>query len=90
MSWWLVGALQVSLVIHAVLLVVCLWRVWHGRDMFDRLMGADLVGTLVLAQLVLLAMLTGNTLLVDVALGLVVLGFIGTVAIARYLGEAED
>lgn len=90
MSRWLVLVLQTSLGIHVVLLMVCLWRVWRGRDMFDRLMGADLVGTLVLAQLVLLAMLTGNTLLMDVALGLVVLGFVGTVAFARYLAETED
>lgn len=90
MSEWLALALQISLGVHGVLLGVCLWRVWRGRDMLDRLMGADLVATLVIALLVLGAMLTGNTLWLDVALGLVVLGFVGTIALARHVAERED
>jgi multisubunit Na+/H+ antiporter MnhF subunit len=88
MSGWLTIAVTAALAAHGVMLAVCLWRVWRAEEAFDRLVAADLVGTLVLAGLVLVAVRTGNAIFIDVALGLAVLGFVGTAALARYLGES--
>ena len=47
--------LSISLGIHVALIAVSVYRVWHGENLIDHLMGADLVTTLMLAILVLMA-----------------------------------
>jgi len=79
--------LHAALIIHVALLAVCVWRVWRGENAIDRLIGADLIGTLTLAVLVLIALITTNSIYIDVALGLAALGFIGTIALARYMAD---
>jgi len=78
-------ALGASLAIHIAMIAVCVWRVWNGENAIDRLIGADLIGTLILAVLVLVALILYNSIYLDVALGLAVLGFISTVALAKYI-----
>ena len=81
--------LYVALLVHICLLAVVLWRVWRGENVIDRLMGADLMGTLTLAVLVVLALIEGDSIYVDVALGLAALGFIGTIALAKYVADEQ-
>jgi len=81
--------LHAALLIHIALLAVCVWRVWRGENAIDRLIGADLIGTLTLAALVLIALITANSIYIDVALGLAALGFIGTIALARYIADQQ-
>lgn len=78
-------ALQASLAIHILLIAVSVWRVWRGENVIDRLIGADLIGTLILSVLVLVALILVNSVYLDVALGLVLLGFVGTIALAKYI-----
>jgi multisubunit Na+/H+ antiporter MnhF subunit len=79
--------LQISLAIHVLLIALCVWRVWRGENVIDRLIGADLIGTLILAILVLVALILSSSIYLDVALGLAALGFISTIALARYIVE---
>lgn len=79
--------LHVSLAIHVLLLGVCVWRVWRGENVIDRLIGSDLVGTLMLAILVLVSLIRGQPFYIDVALGLAPLGVIGTIAYAKYVAD---
>jgi multisubunit Na+/H+ antiporter MnhF subunit len=81
--------LHAALLIHIALLAACVWRVWRGENAIDRLIGADLIGTLTLAALVLIALITANSIYIDVALGLAALGFIGTIALARYIADQQ-
>jgi len=79
--------LYTSLIIHLVLVAVCVWKVWHGNNSIDRLIGADLIGTLALAVLVLISLIEQTSIYIDAAVGLAALGFIGTVALARFIAD---
>jgi multisubunit Na+/H+ antiporter MnhF subunit len=81
--------LYLALLVHIGLLAVVLWRVWRGENVIDRLMGADLLNTLVLSMLVLLALIEQDSIYIDVALGLAALGFIGTIALAKYVADEQ-
>ncbi|UCH58788.1 MAG: hypothetical protein JSV61_11285 [Anaerolineales bacterium] len=89
MSTILTYVLYMALLVHISLLVVVLWRVWRGENVIDRLMGADLLSTLTLAVLVLLALIERESIYIDVALGLAALGFIGTIALAKYVADEQ-
>lgn len=85
----LIYALNISLAIHIGLIAVCVWRVGRGENLIDRLIGLDMTATLILAVLVLVTFLTGNVIYIDIALALAALGFIGTIAVARYIADQE-
>ncbi len=80
-------ALNVSLVIHLVLIGFALWRVWYGENAIDRLIAVDLTGTLILAVLVIVTLREQQGLYLDVAMGLAALGFTGTVLLGKYFAD---
>jgi multisubunit Na+/H+ antiporter MnhF subunit len=77
--------LQAALVIHILLLGVSIWRVWRGENVIDRLIASDLATTLALGVLVIGALIRGSSLYLDVALALALMGFVGTLALTRYI-----
>ncbi len=85
----LIFALYSSLIIHILLIAVAVWRVWRGENSIDRLIGADVVTTLMLAALVLISLIFRDSVYIDVALGLGALSFIGTVALAKFLADEK-
>lgn len=89
LSTVLMTVLYAALVIHVVLIGVALWRIWRGDNIVDRLIGADLATIITLAVLVVLALITRNSIYIDVALGLAALGFIGTIALAKYIADEQ-
>ena len=89
LSTVLMTVLYAALVIHVVLIGVALWRIWRGDNIVDRLIGADLATVVTLAVLVVLALITRNSIYIDVALGLAALGFIGTIALAKYIADEQ-
>lgn len=89
LSTVLIVVLYAALVIHIILIGIALWRVWRGENIVDRLIGADLITTITLAILVILAVIDRNSIYIDVALGLAALGFIGTIALAKYIADEQ-
>jgi multisubunit Na+/H+ antiporter MnhF subunit len=85
----LMFALYAALLVHVVLVIVALWRVWRGENVVDRLIGADLISTLTIGVLVLLAVILADSIYIDIALGLAALGFIGSVALAKYVADEK-
>ena len=85
----LINMLYLSLGIHIGLMFVALWRVCQGENVIDRLMGFELLGTLVLAVLVLLSLISRRIIYIDVALGIAALSFIGTIALAKYVVDEQ-
>jgi multisubunit Na+/H+ antiporter MnhF subunit len=79
--------LNIALAIHIALIALSVYRLWRGENLVDRLIGADLVTTLILAILVLIALIELNALYIDVALGLAALGFVGAIALAKYVAD---
>jgi multicomponent Na+:H+ antiporter subunit F len=51
--------------------------------------GLDTIGTNVVAIAVLYALQTGESLFVDVSLVLAIIGFVSTIAVARYVTEGD-
>jgi len=85
----LTAVLHISLVIHIVLISVAVWRVWRGENVIDRLIATELVATLFLAVLVLVSLIFQDSVYIDVALGLAALGFISTIALAKYVANEQ-
>ncbi|MEM7332019.1 MAG: monovalent cation/H+ antiporter complex subunit F [Chloroflexota bacterium] len=79
--------IQAAFAIHALLIGYAIYRVWRGKDTIGRLLGVELVGTLTIAVLVLLALVQQNRLFIDVALGLGALGFISVIGFAKYTAD---
>jgi multisubunit Na+/H+ antiporter MnhF subunit len=69
------------------LISYAIWRLWRGENAVDRLLGSELVSTLLLGVLVLIALIERTAVFIDVALGLAALGFIGIIAFARYAAD---
>jgi multisubunit Na+/H+ antiporter MnhF subunit len=84
-----------ALFLHVIFLGMATWRSWRGENSFDRLIGLDLTGTLILCVLVLFAIVSelyqplhvnaNNVIFVDVALGLAALSYLTTIALAKYI-----
>lgn len=79
----------IALVLHVGMLAVVVWRIWRGETIADRLVGVDLVTTLLLSTLVLLAIIQRDSIFIDLALALAALGFISVVALAKYLADEQ-
>jgi len=77
----------IALVAHLLLLGVAAWRVLRGENAVDRLLSVELVSVLALCVVLLITLITGQSIYVDVALGLAALSFIGTLALAKYLAD---
>lgn len=80
-------ALTVALFVHAVLLGVTVWRALRGENAVDRLLSVELISMLALCVLILITLITGESIYMDVSLALAALGFIGTLALAKYLAD---
>jgi multicomponent Na+:H+ antiporter subunit F len=69
----------------AASLVLATFRVIRGPSLQDRVAALDLLGLVVLSILTLAAIQSGHPGPIDIVLVFTLLGFFGTVALARYL-----
>jgi len=89
MSDILLLVIYLALLVHVVLIGVTTWYIGRSDNIINRLVSLELLGTLVLAVLVIITIITDQELYIDVALGLAALGFIGMVAVARYIADQQ-
>jgi multicomponent K+:H+ antiporter subunit F len=80
---------QFALAALVVLLLLSTIRIWRGENPADRLQAIDAATTLLIGIIIVLALVQGTSMLVDVGIALAGLGFVGTVAISRYLSEGK-
>lgn len=89
MSPLVLGVLQFIAVTLIVLIIPCAYRVWVGPSGADRLQAIDTITTLLIGIIIVLALLQGVGMFVDVAIAIAAFGFIGTLALARYISEGK-
>ncbi|MWG33334.1 monovalent cation/H+ antiporter complex subunit F [Halomarina oriensis] len=78
-----------GLLLASLVTLVAGYRVVRGPTTPDRVVALDVIGTNVVAIALLFALVTGQALFVDVSLVLTIIGFISTVAVARYITEGD-
>jgi multisubunit Na+/H+ antiporter MnhF subunit len=80
---------QAALIVLVILTIPCAYRVWIGPSVADRLQAIDAITTLLIGIIIVLALMRGTTMFIDVAIAIAAFGFIGTVALARYISEGK-
>lgn len=83
------GAILVSFVLIAVSLAIAFVRLTLGPTLADRVVALDMMTTLIIAVCGVVAVQTAVTAFLDVAIVLALVGFLATVALARY-AERRD
>lgn len=76
-------ALTIALISLAVLLNI--YRLVKGPDAPDRILALDTLYINAIALILLFGMILGTRLYLEAALLIAVMGFVGTVALAKYL-----
>jgi multicomponent K+:H+ antiporter subunit F len=78
-------AIEIAFVLIGAALALNLYRLLRGPDTTDRILALDTLGINAIALLVLFGISTGSTAYFEVALLLALLGFVGTVALCKFL-----
>ncbi len=82
-------AIQLILLALVILLIPASYRVIVGETLSDRLLAVDLITTLLIGIIVMLALVEEKQGFVDMAIALAAFAFIGTISIARYISEGR-
>ena len=89
------SAVHFGLVVLSVAFLLTVWRVIRGPTLPDRVIALDMLVGIVMGFIALIAIRTGYTLYIDIAISLGLVGFLATVALARFIlsrkrREGED
>jgi multicomponent Na+:H+ antiporter subunit F len=80
-------------IVLTVIIFLPLYRVFKGPTVFDRMLGAGTIGTKTMLLILAIGFVFNRLdMFVDITLAYAVLNFIGTIAIAKFLGteKAEE
>jgi multicomponent Na+:H+ antiporter subunit F len=78
-------ATEAALGLLLVAMFLTVVRLWRGPTIGDRILALDMITTLAVGFIAGFVVLTGFTLYIDIAIAIALLGFLSTVALARYL-----
>lgn len=81
LSW----SVWLAMIVLAVAFLATVWRVVRGPTLPDRVVALDMLVGIVIGFIALIAIRTGFTLYVDIAIALGLVGFLATVAFARFI-----
>ena len=77
-------------VVLTVIIFIPLYRVVKGPTIFDRMLGAGAIGTKTMVLIFAIGFIFNRfDMFVDITLAYAVLNFIGTIAIAKFLGTEK-
>lgn len=82
-------ALDAAFISISVAILLCGWRLLRGPEVTDRILALDTLYINVVALVILLGIRQGTDLLFEAALIVAMLGFVSTVALARYLTRGD-
>jgi multicomponent Na+:H+ antiporter subunit F len=66
-----------------VAIAMCLVRAFRGPTLYDRVMAANMVGTLTVLMVAVLGFMKGRPEFLDIALVYVLISFVSTIAVLR-------
>jgi len=64
---------------------VCLYRIIRGPTIPDRMVGIDIFGILVVGICAIIAIQSGKSFILDIGIAWIILSFIGTLTLAKYM-----
>lgn len=82
-------SLNAGVVVVAIAVLLCTWRLLSGPEIADRILALDTLYMNVVALIILIDIRWDNELLFEAALLVAMLGFVSTVALARYLTRGD-
>lgn len=85
----MVALVNGALLVVACSTVACLYRIAMGPSIPDRVVAFDAFSTNLTTVVVLLVIRDGLADLIDVVLVLSILGFVGTMAVAKFLKKGD-
>lgn len=85
----LAWSLDIAALAVAAAIVLCGWRLLKGPEITDRILALDTLYMNVVALVVMLGMRWNTPLLFEAALIVAMLGFAGTVGLARYVSRGD-
>ncbi len=77
--------LNILLYIQIILSAFCLYRIIRGPSIADRMVAIDIFGILVVGICAIMAILTQRSFILDIGIAWIILSFIGTLTLAKYL-----
>jgi len=77
--------LTILLYIQIAMSAVCLYRIIRGPTIPDRMVGIDIFGILVVGICAIIAVQTEKSFILDIGIAWIILSFIGTLTLAKYL-----
>ena len=78
-------ATTIALSILSLALLVTIYRIVVGPSLPDRILALDLLVAIVIGYIAVIALRTGFMLYLDIAIALGLVGFLATVALARFM-----
>ncbi len=81
--------IPIALTLVAAAVAICFWRLLKGPTVLDRILALDTLYVNAIALLVLLGIHISSTLFFEAALLIALMGFIGTVALCKYLMRGD-
>ena len=83
------AAVNFAIACVAVALLLTAWRLLAGPEATDRVLALDTLYVNTVALVLLLGLRFGSDLLFEAALVIAMLGFVATVALARFLARGD-
>lgn len=82
-------ALTVSYTIFMCAILVISLFIVKTKSVFEKVLALDLLAAIVMCMAVAFSIQTKNPVFLEVSLCIAIIGFLGTVAFAKYLGRSE-
>jgi len=79
----------ISLTLVAISIVLAFFRVLRGPSLPDRVMALDMIGLMSVSVIVLTAIVNDEPVMLDAAIALALISFLGTLAYARFIERRE-
>lgn len=86
-------SINIALVLLSLAFLLTIFRIVKGPTLPDRILGLDMLVGAAIGYIAVIGVKTGYTLYVDIAIALGLVGFLATVAFARFIlvrGQADE